>query len=204
MAIAGVFVRPEVVAIYNSSYRTAEILSIVIYAVGAAYGPYISKLIATEDFSGLRRLAVRQKHLAFWPTLLGVLLLVLFGEFILSLFGAEFTEGYTALLILSLAPLVQAFFGPSAAYLILGGHERPCLAAFATGLCLTIALNIVLVPLYGMIGGAVAALAGTVLWSIWLYDLVRRRMGIDTSLFGVFRAPPRMPDGQHSDLGGGS
>ncbi len=202
VALAGAFVRPEVVAIYNSSYQTAQILSIVIYAVGAVYGPYISKLIATDDFSALRRLAVRQMHLAFWPTLLGVLMLVLFGEFILTLFGAEFAEGYTALLILCLAPLARAFFGPSATYLILGGHERPCLAAVATGLCFTIALNIVLVPLYGMIGGAVSALAGTLLWSIWLYALVRRRMGIDTSLFSMFSAPPGKPEGQQSDRGG--
>jgi len=76
VAFAGVFLRPEVVAIYNSSYKTAEILSIVIYAVGAAYGPYLSKLIATDDFSALRRLAVRQMHLAFWPTLLGALMLL--------------------------------------------------------------------------------------------------------------------------------
>ena len=202
VAIAGAFMRPEVVAIYNSSYQTAEILSIVFFAAGAVYGPYLSKSIADDDLSALRHLAVRQMHLAFWPTLLGALMLVLFGEFTLTLFGAEFAEGYTALLILCLAPLVQAFFGPSFVCLFVGGHERSCLVAFATGLCLTIALNIVLVPLYGMIGGAVSALAGKLLWSIWLYALVRRRMGIDTSLFGMFSAPPGKPEGQQSNRGG--
>ena len=130
--------------------------------------------------------------LAFWPTLLGVLTLVVFGEFVLSLFGEEFSEGYTALLILCLAPLTQAFLGPSAAYLILAGHERSSLAAFAVGLCLTVVMNIILVPTYGIIGGAVSALAGTVLWSVWLYLLVYHRMKIDTSLLGLIRTPPSL------------
>jgi O-antigen/teichoic acid export membrane protein len=69
--------------------------------------------------------------------------------------------------------------------LTLSGHQTQSLAAFAVALVATFLLNAALLPLFGMIGGAVASLLVTLIWNLWLHRIVVRHVGITPSVLSL-------------------
>ncbi len=117
--------------------------------------------------------------------LIGTVGFAFLGEFILSLFGEPFLVGYRTLMILAVAQFVRAVAGPVSELLAVTGHQDHCLYAFGLALPLTIGLNVVLVPRYGIEGSAVTVLLGIVFWTFWLHGVVLRRLRIRPSILAV-------------------
>lgn len=99
--------------------------------------------------------------------LIGALFFVLFGPWLLSVFGRSFSEGYPVLLVLMLGTLPEAL-APTA-YQIILSREKIWLSFFAIVLPHYGAMIVVaffLTPLYGAVGLAVAYATG------WIINLV--------------------------------
>jgi len=86
------------------------------------------------------------------------LIVVLFPTQILSLFGKSFTLGAEALTILAWASLVDAATGMCGAVLDYSGYAKLKLFNSVLRLALSISLNLWLIPIWGMVGAAVAVL----------------------------------------------
>lgn len=84
---------------------------------------------------------------------------LLYPEALLSIFGADFVEGATALVILAVGAIVNAGTGTSGAMLDMTGHTVLKLLNSSVSVGLAIALNLLLIPLFGLVGAAVAAVA---------------------------------------------
>jgi O-antigen/teichoic acid export membrane protein len=107
------------------------------------------------------------------------------GQQILHIFGPDFTRGHVTLIILGVSQLVIAAAGPATQILTLSGHQTRSLLAFAISLVVTLALNALLLPLFGMLGGAVASLLVTLIWNVWLHRIVVRSVGIVPSILSL-------------------
>ncbi len=188
--LIAVHVPPAEVAVFNAALRTVAIIAFGIFAVGAVIAPRAARLFEENDLDGLQRLVRTGTHLMFWPALLAFVLLLAFGKIILGFFGPEFVRGYDILLIGAVAQVVIASFGPVLQVLNVAGQQNRCLVVFATALVLTLVLYWLLVPAMGMVGGAIAFLLVSMVWSGWLNLLVRRHVRIRPSLFG---RRPRQP-----------
>lgn len=88
------------------------------------------------------------------------LIVVLFPVQILSIFGKSFTEGATALILLSWASVVDAGTGMCGAVLDMTGYTKLKLANAIIRLAVVLVLSLVLIPTWGIVGAAMAALAG--------------------------------------------
>jgi O-antigen/teichoic acid export membrane protein len=185
LTIAGFFLPAEDMAVYSACFRTANMISFGLYAINAILSPQASHLIANGNAAGLQSLVARATQLRFWPALAAVAVLVLAGSQILHIFGADFARGHVALIILGVSQLVIAAAGPVTQILTLSGHQTQSLPAFAIALAATLALNAVLLPLFGMLGGAVASLLVTLIWNFWLHRIVVRRVGITPSILSL-------------------
>ena len=185
LTIAGFFLPAEDMAVYSACFRTANMISFGLYAINAILSPQASHLIANGNAAGLQSLVARATQLRFWPALAAVAVLVLAGSQILHIFGADFARGHVALIILGVSQLVIAAAGPVTQILTLSGHQTQSLPAFAVALAATLALNAVLLPLFGMLGGAVASLLATLIWNLWLHRIVVRHVGITPSILSL-------------------
>src|SRR5690606_38562703 len=88
------------------------------------------------------------------------------GSVFLSLFGADFTRGITALLLLSLAQLVNVATGSVGVLLNMTGNQHAMRNSVLIGGAILLVLAVVLSPLYGMNGMAAANAAGMVLQNV--------------------------------------
>lgn len=117
-----------------------------------------------EDRGDRRGLESLYQTVSKWSISLNlplVLIVFLFPEALLAMFGPEFSEGTGALMILAGANLANAATGTSGAVLDMTGHTGVKLLNAILGLGLALGLNLLLIPPLGIIGAAIAVVAST-------------------------------------------
>lgn len=144
------------VGVYGAASRIVTVGTFALQAVRLAIAPHISAMLTRDDREGARTL---YQTATWW--LMGIswplfLTLAAFAPFLLGVFGPEFAAGQTALLILSLAMLVNLGTGNVSMVLLMGGKSGWQLLNQGVSLAVNIALNLWLIPRYGMSGAAIA------------------------------------------------
>ncbi|MBK5198905.1 MAG: oligosaccharide flippase family protein [Methyloceanibacter sp.] len=121
---------------------------------------------------------------------------VLFGDRLLAIFGPEFTSAKLPLVILMACQFARAVFGPSVSLLtVIGAQRQNALLAVAALVVLAIG-NIVLAPLYGVVGAAIAVAIATLFWLVACAVVLGRVSGLRTDalyLLGRSASPRSAP-----------
>ncbi len=190
VVIVGFYMPPDQVGIYFAAAKTIALVQFVFFSVKAAAGPRFSALIAARDTPALATFAAKTTRWTFWPSLTvgcGVLIL---GEFLLSLFGSAFTAGYPLMAILFAGIMMKAMVGPGEVLLTMAGKQKLCATLYAGILTANVILNILCIPLFGLVGAALASAIATGIEALLLHITVRRTLGI--ALF-AFASPQPVP-----------
>jgi O-antigen/teichoic acid export membrane protein len=166
------------VGIYSAVLRSGQVLVLFLTSVSLMFSPYVADLYARGERERLDRLFKALTRWTLAATLPAFLLLAVAPETVLRLFGAEFSGGETALLIVLGGQLVNIATGSVGFVLIMVGRTGWDLLVYAGSLALNLGLAFALAPEYGMEGAAVAN-AVTFAASKWArLALVKRLVGI--------------------------
>jgi O-antigen/teichoic acid export membrane protein len=156
LLILGHFRSSAEVGVYGAASRIVTVGTFALQAVRLAIAPHVSAMLAQDDREGARTLyqtATWWLMAISWPLFLA---LASFAPFLLGVFGPGFASGQTALLILSLAMLVNLGTGNVSMVLLMGGKSGWQLLNQGVSLAANVALNVWLIPRYGMSGAAIA------------------------------------------------
>ena len=151
LAATGVFV---------ASSRLAVAPIAILTTLNQVYRPVGSSLFLQHRRDELGALF---KDIAKLGLVLGLpffLLQAAFPRDLLALFGASFEEAHAALVLLAIAMLFNFATGPAATSLMISGRARLSFVDGLGVLVIEVALGLWLVPLYGLIGAAIAKLVG--------------------------------------------
>jgi O-antigen/teichoic acid export membrane protein len=166
--ILGAFAATADVGIYRAASQTAFLLAFVGFAIESIFQPLIAHHHATGEEGAKKQLFQVATRWQLTLVLPFFLVETALAPDLLSVFGPEFAMGALPLIILASAQLVQASAGASGAVLIMTGHEVLKLYGDLAVLASNIALNLILIPRFGVLGAASAT--GT---SLCLMALVR-------------------------------
>lgn len=172
------------VGIYSVALKISGLLSFLLLAVNTILAPNIASLYSVGDFNRLQMLTTRSAWGILLLTLPAALILVIFGEFVLSIFGVEFIAGYDLLIILIVGQVFNAAMGSVGLLLTMTRHEKDALGGVVIGFIINIILCSVLIPLYGAIGAAIAATLNVFIWNTIFGILVFKRINIVPSIIG--------------------
>jgi len=178
--VAGIWTSAEDVAQLAVAQRTANLVSFILVAVNLVVAPRFAALYKQGKHPELRRLALRSVRLMSLVGAPVVLFLCLFPGWVLGLFGPEFRAAAPLLVILALGQFVNVVTGSVGFLLTMSGHERDMRNVVLFSGPFAVVAAVVLTPLYGVTGAALAtALAVSVqnLGAVWL---VRKRLGFNT------------------------
>jgi len=92
---------------------------------------------------------------------------------LLALYGPTFQSGAVALTVLAASHLINATFGLNGYVLIVGGRSRVLLINNIVVAIANVVTGLILIPRLGMLGAAIAALAGVVLLHVLVTIEVR-------------------------------
>ena len=187
LLILGALMGSEAAGIYTVATRGASLILLATFAVNAALAPTLAGLHAQGNHSGMQDLVTKAARVNFIGALPLAVGLILFAKPLLSLFGPEFPAGSGAMILLALANLAGAWFGPATTLLVMSGHEVDAARAFAVGTGITVIGDFVFIPLLGLQGAAVVMLVSTVVWSLLLVRAAKRRLGVVPAAWPVSR-----------------
>jgi O-antigen/teichoic acid export membrane protein len=183
LLILGTLDGTRATAVYGVVEKGAALIVMVHFAVNMPLAPAIARLHAQADRLGLERTT---EHMARVATIISLPICMAFAFFpgiYLSIFGAGFQAGSTAMAILAFAQLVNAATGPASNLLIMTGNERSAVRATVAGLLINVMIAVVLVPSLGMTGSAIAFASSLTSWNVALVVMARRRVGVNATAF---------------------
>jgi O-antigen/teichoic acid export membrane protein len=178
------FRSPDEVAVYYAAAKTLALVSFIYYSVSATTAHRFSSYHVAGDREGLSAFIAQSIKWTFWPSLAATALLLLFGKPMLSLFGAQFTDGYHLMFILALGLLARSAIGPIERLLNMLGEQRICAMVYAGAFGVNLALCFVLIPRFGMMGAAMSTASALIIESILLYIVTRNRLGFHVFVWG--------------------
>lgn len=144
--------------LYSAATRIYEGWIMVFSIISASLLPLIVKLKAGSSEQYEKRLSQLFTFM-FWGALIGAVFSTLFSyEIIYLVFGIEFIEAKNVFVIVMWSASFAAMGSLSVRYLIVEGMEKKIAFRTFVALIVNIALNIVLIPLYGIEGAAIATL----------------------------------------------
>ncbi|GHE54381.1 capsular polysaccharide biosynthesis protein [Streptomyces spiralis] len=170
----------EEAGIYTAVSRVIVAATLLQLAVRLAFAPEISRLLAadeSEQAGQLHRISTRWIVLFSWPLFV---LLASFPATVLSLFGPEFVQGADALVVLCVASAINVGVGNAQTVLLMAGKSSWHLGATAVAFAVQLAVGILAVPRYGVLGAALSWGAAIVVENLMAAVLVRRHPGFTT------------------------
>jgi O-antigen/teichoic acid export membrane protein len=162
----GIFRGEADVGVYSVLVKLATLTSITLVAINSIAAPKFSELHSKEDMDGLKKVIQHSTKMIFFTTLPIIVILSLFPEFVLGMFGKEFIVGATALWILMFGQLINALSGSVGQILNMTGREKILQFTALIALVINIILNYLLAPTYGIIGVAIATALSGIIWNI--------------------------------------
>ncbi|WP_210203402.1 lipopolysaccharide biosynthesis protein [Breoghania corrubedonensis] len=190
------FEPPGEVAVYYAAAKTLALVHFVYFAVKAASAHRYSRLHHSGDHEGLAVYVRQSVGWTFWPSLLFAGLLLVFGSYILRLFGSDFAGGHNILAFLLVGVLARAAVGPVDALLTMAGEQKRCAVAYAGAFAVNVALNVTLIPYFGLIGAALATSISMCFEASSLFWVARRRLGISSFIWTGHRSGKRTTHGE--------
>lgn len=182
MLILPVFMPQKDIGIFNISYRFADLLMFPFFLMHTVLPQLFARHAVTET-GYTRSLFNESNRLMILLSLPLLLLNVLGGRFFLHLFGGDFEVGYSALVYISFAQFLFAFFGPTNTILMMQNREKYsalCLLIYVISLLVS---SRFLIPVAGITGGAMAILISSAFYNILLAVITYRLTGICPVVF---------------------
>jgi O-antigen/teichoic acid export membrane protein len=164
------------VGLYGAGYRIFEATMFFSWALALAVLPRLSRL--ERRSAGLRRLFELACTAAAAVTVPLGCVLVLFGPTIVTtVYGSSFAGGGTALRILGGATALYGVFAIAAMTVAGQDRERQMLWVAIGAVVVNVALNLILIPPFGLNGAAVAMTAAQAVATVWTFAVVLRETG---------------------------
>ena len=154
--ILGLFWRDVDLAAFALVMRIATLTAMPLLAINSTAAPKFAEFHTRGDISGLRRFARQTTRNIFWLSFPILFVLLFFGKTVLGVFDGALTFGAVALVILALGHFFNAISGSTGLLLIMTGrqHLQRNIAVLTT--VLSVILNCILIPPYGLEGAAIA------------------------------------------------
>ena len=180
VVLLGAIGSPEAAGLYSVAQRGALLVAFPLAAVNAAIGPTAARLWAIHDHARLQHLVTVSARGVLLGSMPIAIVFIVFGRQIISfLFGAEFAAADVPLAILSVGQLANAATGSVAVLLVMTGFQHRATASMAAGAILNVAIGLLLIPLYGEVGAAIAATVSLIVSNVAMVIATRRKLGID-------------------------
>ena len=169
---------PDEVAVYYAAAKTLALVAFVSFSVSAATAHKFSEYHVAGNKAQLSAFLADSIKWTFWPSLGATVIILALGKPILWLFGPQFVDGYVLMFILAVGPLARATVGPVERLLNMVGEQRACAVVYASAFATNIVLCVVLIPLFGVAGAAVAISGAMILEAALLYAMAKQRLGL--------------------------
>jgi O-antigen/teichoic acid export membrane protein len=168
------------VGIYKVVLQITTVCGFILLSVNAVAAPKFAELWAKGDLKELGNSASQTSKINFFASLPIFIVIIVFREFILGLFGEEFKVAGNILLFNMIGQFFNIFSGSCGSFLNMTGHQK----SFQNILLVSTAFNIIacyfFIPIYGLLGSAICSMIFMSTWNIFSLIYIKRKFDIKT------------------------
>lgn len=144
---------------YGVALKVATASAAILIAFSTVFNPIISDIYNRHQRTELQFLYKTVTRWIFACSFPVFLVLMLFSGTIMRFFGAEYADSGMALTLLAFSHLITATVGTAGLVVLMTGRSRLELVNMVAALAVDVLLCLLLIPEYGIIGGAIANIA---------------------------------------------
>jgi O-antigen/teichoic acid export membrane protein len=182
IVMVGILVSSKEAGIYAVAMRAGMLAALLQTAICANLAPRMSSLFWAGRHDELDDLVLTAVRWVFLPTLAVTAGMVVLAGPALRLFGKPFGGGTSVLVIIAVCQLIGVGAGPVGWLMNMTGHQNVTAVVFGLTAAVTVVAYLVLIPLFGLPGAALANGGAVVVRNLALNRLARRRLGLRISV----------------------
>lgn len=194
LLMIGYFSTSSEAGLYSAAFSMATTLFLVVGSLGYLYLPLTSRLDADgdhEEIADLYQVTTKWGFVVSFP--LFVVFVAFAGDVLAMSFGPAYRAAGLAFVVLCVGFFSDAAFGRNRPTLKGLGATRRILWANVVALGANLALNVVLIPIFGILGAAVASAASYFGRNCVMYATLHRQYGITPFSGSVVRTYVVLP-----------
>ncbi len=176
--LLGLYLNPRVVGIYVLASTLSAFIPIILQSVNQIFAPVIADLHALGRRDVLQKLF---QTLTKWVLGLSFPLacvMIVFAPRLMRIFGPDFESGWPVLVIGAVGQLVNCGVGSVGFLLLMSGNQKRLIKVQFAMTIVSVATNLTLIPILGLVGAALASACVNAGGNIWNLYEVRKALGI--------------------------
>lgn len=185
--ILGIYLNAREVGIYSVAASMVSFVGLFLQSINQIFGPTIAELFAKGEHDLLQHLYQTLTKWSLGLTIPLGLAIMIFAKPLMGVFGPDFREGWPVLVIATVGQLVSCGVGSVGNLLLMSNQQKRVVRAQAITVGLTLGLNLILIPLIGLTGAAIASAATNVSLNLLWFRDVRNRLSLFPSRAGYVR-----------------
>lgn len=174
----GVFMSETDVGIYNIVLKLANIVSLPIVAINTIAAPKFAE--SYKNKGKLQEIVSVSTKMIFLFTLPILVITIMFSEEILYIFGNEFIVANNVLIIIAIGSFINAISGSVGYLLQMTGSHVAYQNITVIGSVITLVLNLIFIPVFGLMGAAITSLTVQIIWNGSMVIYIHKKYGIRT------------------------
>ncbi len=164
----GYFLNTSSVGIYTIALKIGTLTNFLLFSINSMFAPNITTLYYNNQITKLKKLYQVITKWIFAINLSVFFFFLIVSRDVMNVFGAEFTVGWLALILITAGQVVNAGVGSAGLINIMTGYPKSELYVSIIVFIINVTLNYFLIPIYGIEGAAFASLI-----SIGVMNLLR-------------------------------
>ncbi len=162
----GMLLNEKDVGVYSIALRISYIISFILFAVNSITAPKIASEFSQQNYLEFKKLSQFTSQIGIWVGIPVFIIILIFGKELLALFGKEFVFGFSSLILLSIGQFINVSVGSIGYILAMIGKQNVMSLIVFISFLINIVLNLYLIPLYGILGAAIATMISTIFWNL--------------------------------------
>ncbi|WP_334050102.1 MATE family efflux transporter [Alteromonas gracilis] len=172
---AAFYVDSGQIAFLSTAQRLSSVISLMLMAVNMVIAPKIAYFFKKGAISELKSLVQTSTTFLFVFVTFPVILITLWADSIMTLFGKQYSEASELLKIFCFAQLINVMTGPVGFILGMSGNERTLRNVVIIANIINIVVGVLFIPTFGVYGAALATATGMIFQNIMLVYFVYRK-----------------------------
>lgn len=176
--LIGFYTNAREVGIYAVAMAIVAFVPIALQSVNQIFSPTIADLHSRGEQALLGRLFQTLTKWILGLTLPLAAVTTLFSRPLMLIFGPDFEAGWIVLVIGTLGQLVNCGTGSVGYLLMMSGNQKRLIKVQAAMTGVTILLNIVMIPKWGIMGAALSSAITNAVTNMWYLREIRNSLGM--------------------------
>ena len=167
------------IALFNVASKAAQGVSLGLIIANYVLGPSAAELFFSNQIERLQNIVTKTARLVCAVSIPLIVLLIIFGKWLLGLYGEDYESSYLTMVILLVGQFVNVFTGSVGYLLMVSKNEKYSFLGMLVSVILNIMLNILLIKPLGIEGVAIATAVSMAAWNLIMLYYLKKKTGIN-------------------------